>query len=259
MDSHSYEEIQKATSEVLLNDGWMRDINQYLSLKGQVEQVLRERDGYFTREDGEAFREVFSELFRSGIIIMGLNESNPNFPFFTFSRYGKQFLKEKNPYFFHDVSSYEKVIRESIPDVDPLTILYLKEAMQAFRSGCILSSTVMLGVAAEHTFLKLLETIENNPTQKEIYKNVNMQKTILQKFNKYQKILEQKQKTLPIEIKEDIDTTFAGILSIIRTFRNESGHPTGKIISREQCHVLLSIYPNYCKKVYQMIEYYKGL
>ena len=44
-----------------------------------------------------------------------------------------------------------------------VTPTYLQEAMQAFRTGCILSATVMRGVATEHTFLLLMKTIENSP------------------------------------------------------------------------------------------------
>lgn len=41
-----------------------------------------------------------------------------------------------------------------------LSTIYLQEAMQAFKAGCLLSATVMLGVAAEHTFLLTLEAAE---------------------------------------------------------------------------------------------------
>jgi hypothetical protein len=44
---------------------------------------------------------------------------------------------------------------------------------------------------------------------------------------------------------------FGAILAVIRNFRNESGHPSGKIIEREQAYVLLS----YCKKVYQLRDW----
>jgi len=62
--------------------------------------------------------------------------------------------------------------------------------------------------------------------------------------------------TRPPEIKEDLDTHFMGILSIIRTFRNQSGHPTGKIIDGEQAYVLMQLFISYCKKLYQLIAFY---
>ncbi len=56
-------------------------------------------------------------------------------------------IANQDTYFFHDVSTYEQLIRKEIPSIDDVTLLYLKEAMQAFRVGCLLSATVMLGVA----------------------------------------------------------------------------------------------------------------
>jgi hypothetical protein len=97
-----------------------------------------------------------------------------------------------------------------------------------------------------------LEDIEKNPKHNPIYKSVFLEKTILQKVNKFKNILEQNQTNLSKEVKEDLDTNFAGILSIIRNFRNQAGHPTGKIIDREQAYVLLQLFIPYCKKLYQL-------
>lgn len=170
---------------------------------------------------------------------------------------GRHIAESQSAYFFHDVSSYERVIRSEVPSVNEVTLLYLKEAMQAFRSGCILSSTVMLGVATEHTFILLLEVIENNAAHAKTYLSVFQERTILQKLNKFRNVLEQNPKGLPSEIKEDLDTHFAGILSVIRTFRNQSGHPTGKIMDREQTFVLLQLFIPYCKKLYQLMDFFR--
>lgn len=47
----------------------------------------------------------------------------------------------------------------------------------------------------------------------------------------------------------------AGVVSIVRTFRNESAHPTGKIIDREQAYVLLCLFIPYCRKMYQLMQH----
>ena len=59
-------------------------------------------------------------------------------------------------------------------------------------------------------------------------------------------------------MKEDLDTNFSGILSIIRNFRNQSGHPSGKIIDREQAYILLQLFPPYCKKMYQLMDFIRN-
>jgi hypothetical protein len=247
-------------------------LNQYEHLMIGVAEVLRRRDGPSKEEgpgiigggetqlsgsDRELFLEVFWGMFREGIITLGHDDADREFPFFRVSGFGRRLLEGGDAYFFHDVSSYEKVIKSQVHNVDPVTLVYLKEAMQAFRSGCILSSTVMLGVATEHTFLLLVETIENNLQHAPTYSAVGKERTILHMVNKFKKILDQNAKALPPNVKEDLDTNFAGILSIIRNFRNQSGHPTGKIVDREQAYILLQLFIPYCRKMYQLMDYFK--
>lgn len=267
---HSYEEIRSVSLDLLADrEKASYELSQYENLLIGIAEVFQRRGENLrqrsfgsgpdlSQQDRELFGEVFWELFRQGIITLGRDDANRNFPFFRVSSFGKKLLAGKDAYFFHDVSSYEAIIRKEVPTIDETTLIYLKEAMQAFRSGCILSATVMLGVATEHTFLLLLDVIEQRESHKSIYASVFKERSILQKFNKFKNILDQQSKTLTAEIKEDLDTHFAGILSIIRNFRNQSGHPTGKIIDREQAYILLQLFIPYCKKMYQLIGFYRN-
>ncbi len=261
---HSYEEIRSTTLDLLAGrEKASYDLNQYQHLLIGVAGVFLKREtgnvhvnATLSHADSEKFLEVFWGLFREGIITLGFNDSNRDFPFCRVSEFGKRLLDGGQAYFFHDVSSYEKIIKTQIPNIDDVTLVYVKEAMQAFKTGCILSSSVMLGVATEHAFLLLMEKITQNPSYAPIFDKVSKERTILAKVNKFKNILEQNMQSLPSEIKEDIDTHFAGILSIIRNFRNQSGHPTGNIIEREQAYILLQLFVPYCKKMYQLMMYY---
>lgn len=267
---HSYEEIRGAALDVLAGrERSQSQPSQYGDLATEVAEVFACRENpdqyerqprrpfYLSPADCELFLEVFWDLFRQGITTLGLNDSNREFPFFRLSHLGKRLLENQDTYFFHDVSTYTNLLKNEVPSIDPVTLLYLQEALQAFRSGCILSSTVMLGVATEHTFLLLLETIDHSPTHARAFASVAKERTILQKINKFKSIVDQQLRTLPSELKEDLDTHFAGILSIIRTFRNQAGHPTGRIIDREQAYVLLNLFVPYCKKMYQMMDHFR--
>ena len=270
---HSYEEIRDVAIDLLAGrEKGTYDLNQYEHLLVGIADVFQKRDGQvqqqgarpwsgqsgsqLSHKDREHFLEIFWGLFREGFITLGLNDSNREFPFFRISSFGARLLEQKGAYFFHDVFTFEKVLRTEIPKIDETTMIYLKESMQSFRSGCILASTVMLGVATEHTFLKLIEQIDSNPAHSSTYVGVSQQRMILQKVNKFKNILDQESRTLPTEIKEDLDTHFAGILSIIRNFRNQSGHPSGKIIDREQAYILLQLFVPYCKKMYKLIDHF---
>jgi len=267
---HSFEEIRSVILDILAGRekvGYAP--SQFAHLKLGVAEVFQRREGSaaspsmfggdapLSHADREMVREAFWDLFRQGVIMIGADDANEKFPFFSVTTYGRRVLEGADPYFFFDVDSYEKRIRQEIPDIDDTTLIYLKEAMQAFRAGCILSCSVMLGVATEHTFLTLMETIDNNPVHAPTYASVSQVWMILTKVNKFKNILDQNLNSLPRDVREDLDVHFNSILSVIRNYRNQSGHPTGKIISREQAYVLLQLFIPYCKKMYQLRDHFK--
>lgn len=268
--SHSYEEIRSATFDVLAGRvSSPYEANQYAHLKIAVGKALREREGQpepppgaypadsaLDHADADLLLEVFWDLFRDGVITLGINDSNKEFPWFRLTGRGSALVEGDEEYFLHDVAGFEKQIIAEIPDIDATTLLYLKEALQAFRSGCILASTVMLGVATEHTFLRLIETIDQNPKHSSTFSSVGQERTILRKINKFKNVIEQNKKSLPRDLLEDFDTHFLGIQSLIRGFRNESGHPSGKIIQREQAFVNLQLFVSYGRKVHQFIGHF---
>jgi hypothetical protein len=262
---HSYEELRSVALDILAKrEKATWEPNQYEHLKNSISDILETRNrgqrmvnSSLSPHDSELFLELFWDLFRQGIITLGFNDYNREFPWFRVTSFGKKLLSGEEPYFFHDLSTYEKIITDSIPAIDAITLLYLKEAMQAFMSGCLLSSSVMLGVATEHTFLKLMEVVDANSTHGPTFKTVGVERSILRKVNKFKKLIDQNIKLLPSEVKEDLDTNFTGIVSMIRNFRNESGHPSGKIISREQSYVLLHLFIPCCKKMYQLMDVFK--
>jgi len=189
---HSYEEIRAAALDVLAGrEPSPFELNQYEHLNIAVAHVFARREnpallhqgGYpgdiVSRADAHLFQEVFWDLFRQGIITLGFNNANRAFPFFRLSRVGKRIIENQDTYFFHDVDSYTKLLKQQVPSIDPVTLLYAQEALQAFRSGCILSSSVMLGVATEHTFNLLLEAVAQSPTYAKSFASVAKEQAIL--------------------------------------------------------------------------------
>ena len=146
---HSYEEIRAVALDLLSGrERGAHDLTQYQNLLIAVAQVFERRAGApqqrgyqgggmfgpsLSASDRELFLEVFWGLFREGVITLGLNDSNREFPFFRVTEFGRRMAAHQQPYFFHDVSSYEQLVRSEIPAIDETTVLYLKEAMQSFR------------------------------------------------------------------------------------------------------------------------------
>ena len=59
-------------------------------------------------------RDVFWDLFRQGFITLGLNDSNPNWPWFRLSHFGERALKTQSPYRFHDTGSFIGLVRTEV-------------------------------------------------------------------------------------------------------------------------------------------------
>lgn len=264
--SRSYEEIRDVAIELLAgreksSSGY--NLENFDGLKYAVAEVFQRRSGVpsnsaeLTSDEAENLREVFWELVMQGIIMPGLDEMNRDFPWFRVSTRGRRVLAQQ-PFIPHDVEGYTRILRTAVPDLSETTLVYLQEAMSAFRASCLLSASVMLGVATEHTFLLLVDDIMANAKWASRYQPVAEQRTILQKVTKFRNLLESDQKQLPSELREDLDTQFAGILSVIRTSRNESGHPSGRIPDREQVYVLLHLFVTYCKKMYALRRYFRA-
>jgi hypothetical protein len=269
--SHSYEEIRDATFKVISEDtGSHSLLEQYNHLKIKVGEALDEydkippkpptpfrADNALSREDSEILREVFWDLFRQGILTLGKDESNNSFPFFKVTSWGRKAVNENDCYFITDTTLFEKRIRKEIPNIDDVSVLYLRESFQAFRSGCLISSAVMLGVAAEHIFQLFLDQLESSATHANKFKNVCKERSILGKINKFKDIITPDKASFPQDIRESFDTQFLGIQSMIRIYRNESGHPTGKVIDREQAFVNLRLFIPFGKMVHSLMDQYK--
>lgn len=270
---HSYEEIRAVAIDLLAEraSGEYGN-NQFTSFKANIASVLAARGqgdgqsrsswgaehGELSYQDDQLADEVFWDLLRQGIITLGLDRMNQGFPWFRVSSFGKRVIEQKEPYFFHDLSSYESAIRRAVPSVEDTILLYAKEAMQAYLSGCLLSAAVMIGVAVEGAFLRMVDSAEQNPTWNPTFKNAFEQRTVLQKLNKFLALAEQHlMKQLPSDVKENFNTNFTGVMNMIRNARNESGHPSGKIISREECFVLLRLFIPCCKKIYDLSAFFK--
>jgi hypothetical protein len=265
--SHTYKEIRDIALDLLFGrEPATFGLAQYPNLQDSIAEVFVRRSTPPTAErsrhdraslsvvERNLFREVFWDLFRQGIITPGVDDSNREFPFFCLSSFGRKFLEDHNSLFFHDVSSYMERIVTEIPNIDDTTKPYLEEAIRAFMATCYLSSTVMLGVAIEHTFDLLLETIAKNPKYAPTFAKVSQLRHYGEKVNKFKSLLVTHMGTLGLDddIKEGLETQFSGIVELIRLFRNDSGHPTGKLISHDQAFVLLQLFIPCCKKLYQL-------
>ena len=159
----------------------------------------------------------------------------------------------------HDPSEYIKRVIEEIPNINSIILLYLEESIRTYNIGALFASSVMLGCATEKAFLLLIESYSNSLAESKRTEFINKTsgRPIKRQYDEFSKRLTTDLGTYPKEISENLITILLGIFEIIRSTRNDSGHPTGKKVDKSSLFALLQIFIEYCKKIYQMICYYE--
>jgi hypothetical protein len=265
LPQHTYEEIREVVMDILLKrESVAYEPNQWANLSSGVGEVFarraakpgqpvsRHEQPRLHAYDAELVRDVFWDLFRQGFITLGLNDSNPEWPWFRLSHFGQKALLTQSPYRFHDTTSFLNLVRAEIPDVSPEAVVYLDEAVAAFYADCLLASCVMLGVAAEAEFLRLIDVACVNKNHGSAFAPISKLTFIRTKIVKFQEIINTLISKLPKTATEDLDTNLNAIQSVLRIARNDAGHPTGAAPQREQVYVFLQLFVPFARQLMRL-------
>jgi len=159
-----------------------------------------------------------------------------------------------------DPDRYIGRLKENVPEVSDLALLYVQEAINCYDHDCYLGSAVMLGVASEAVFLELAEAsipwLEGSGDGLKIILE-NPRQPYVNKFKEFRKRLESRKTQLPPEIADKISITFDSLLDQYRLVRNDTGHPSGKTITREDQYIFLQMFGRYLQTVYKMKSFFQ--
>ena len=225
-----------------------------------VEYEIRHITNNFQSSDLLKLHEIFWELLIQGILSPGYDNSNVNLPFIHVTNYGKKCI-EANFILPHDPDGYLTRLSNFVGQViDDTIMIYLREGLLTFLGGYYLAATVMLGAASEQC-IDLLVVAYSNAIAEPNHK-LTFEKKISQAGrsvkNRFETIRsELLALSLPNHIKDALDIQLSGIFTLIRYSRNDAGHPTGRIIDRDLAHANFLLFPQYCKRVYDLIEHFK--
>lgn len=241
--------------------------NGQFNLIGDKSLFLLFQERGFTLDDNdmELLQQVVHELYIEKIIFLGNSPRSTgsgawSWPFYRLTEHGQQVVNntEYQPY---DPSGYLARLKVEMPAIDDVIIMYTEECLNCFRSNCLFASAVMMGCAAEKAMLLLIETFGQamtNPNMKTKYEQETSFWMISRKYEALWKRLESIAKDLPRELSDDLHTFLDRIFDLIRTARNEAGHPTGKIIELDTMHANLLLFPGYCRRVYGLIDHFSN-
>lgn len=205
----------------------------------------------------ERILSVYWGMVLEGVYTPGGSIQHPNLAFFRVTEYGRKCFDagELTP---HDPEDYMKRLRSTCPAIDPTTLLYIEEALGTFRAGRLLSTVVMIGVAAESMWVRLGESVRaalDTQVKQQSFEKETRGAKIRRLHNEVLKRLKQASTPLPPDLDSMITQHLHAIADLTRQTRNAVGHPTGKRVDRQQTLALLLLFPTYCETVCQLMDW----
>ncbi|MCH7866850.1 MAG: hypothetical protein IH881_04090 [Myxococcales bacterium] len=200
-----------------------------------------------------AIQEAFWQLLVEGILAPGMNSSNMNLPFFHVTEYGRAVLAAE-PAHPHDPDRYLDRIVQRVPHFDPTVRSYLAESLATFRRGNLVSSAVMLGIAAERVFLLLSESVVKSLADAgertqftQIYERFPMKPKLDWIAAKFQQPAVRALDQFP----NNAQVSILAVYDLLRVQRNELGHPSQAppAVDREDAFSNLQVFARYYETV----------
>jgi hypothetical protein len=201
--------------------------------------------------DSERVLDIAWELARQGIATFGPNVSDPDWPGLRRSRFGEQGLRRA------PLRSSDRKFLKTFPleaaDISSDAAVYLREAVAAFYMDCLLSACVLLSMAAEGEFLKLLSVAKNSAAHAGCFSRIGDELSIAAKISRFREAIRPIQNLLPRPATDELDHNLDTIQSVIRFVRNESGKPSGALPpSREQVYLYLQLFLPFAKQAMRL-------
>lgn len=167
----------------------------------------------------------------------------------------RKFIVEQNSVF----TSFMKYLVAS-EDISEIQKKYLFEACENGYADNMLSATVMLGCSAEllllelcQAFYKFLNANGTQVEQEQFEQKVIKAKVASIRLSELMKRIEARPKLFEKYGFENVSLNF-NFLDIIRQTRNDSGHPTGNIIQKEQFEMMLANYQAFLPKALRAVQ-----
>jgi len=173
------------------------------------------------------------------------------------TEYGAEVLAEQrwSPY---DPEGYLKELAKKAPSLAKLCEMYIVEALTCFRGGAYLATAVMLGAASEGNVLDLLGRYHaamvkaGMPEHTGYQGKVQKARSFYEKYQVFCRYFEPIKPKLPARLVDDWEGQMDGVLHLIRSYRNDAGHPTQTKVERMDAFRTLVLFGYYCERIEQV-------
>jgi hypothetical protein len=259
MEQRYYDELRRAILEKLRQEIGQKSGHQQVGLP-DLHSLLPGR-GILPRDEerlSALVYQIYHELYLERIIVPGTGSSRSAeamvWPFYRMTEHGRQVLQtqEYSPY---DANGYLARLKKDVPDIDETIVRYVAESLHCLRTDCLLAAAVTLGCASEKTMLLLIEQFGQAisvPAKKQEYQNKTGSWMISRKYKTFRESLDRISQDLPKKLRAQSESHLDGAFNLIRHVRNDAGHPSGEPLTRETIVANQTIFPGYCKYVYDL-------
>lgn len=217
-------------------------------------------DQYLERGDAALLNEVIWSLIVQGILVPGLDDANQGWPFLRLTEYGRRCVEEDR-ILPHDPDGYLREFQKDVPAADPSVSEYLQESLQCYIHGLNKASAVMLGAASEQAVLLLIdscaESISNADEKRRFESEIDKAQSIFRKYAVFEKRLSTIKASMPRLLTENLDSLLRGIFDLIRSSRNDAGHPAnGNQVDKDAVYSHLRLFIPYNQRIFSLIEWF---
>lgn len=207
-----------------------------------------------------ALQEVW-QMIGNGLIYVDIEQPAPGNWELVIAEKGRDALASGHDFNPYDPDGYIARLKKRIPHLDDIVLLYAMESLRSFNSECYLSALVMLGVASEKAFLLLAESfalwLPKGQSERFLAMVLNPKQNFLAKFSEFRKRIEPLKPSLPPEFSDNMALTLDSVCDLIRIYRNESGHPTGKVADKGDAFITLQMFATYLQKIFGLISFFR--
>lgn len=158
-----------------------------------------------------------------------------------------------------DPDNYLGRLRRHSPQVDPVAVRYVEEALSAFNARCFLATSVMLGVASERVVDGLAQSVvaaRGDSARKLRDALENPRTSQFTRFQELRKQLEPMRTELPDGLGDTL--TLDAIADLLRLTRNEAGHPTGAEVDEDTAYTHLQMAARYLQKMTDLQGFFRA-
>lgn len=205
--------------------------------------------------------EILWTLLGQGLVYIDMSQSAPTNWQWRLSSLGLSAVsdQEVNP---DDPSGYLTRLRTMVPQASQTVLCYADEAVRSYTNRCYLASATMLGVASEAAFLEVATAfgawLPGEQGQKFLSVLNNPRQNYIAKFSEFRKRVEPEKPKLPTALADGMALTMDSVLDLLRIYRNDAGHPTGKDVTREDAFINLQMFARYLQKLYLLKAFFES-